>query len=75
MWIGITLAIILELVPSDIRTSAIAIYLFIITNVGGNTPLLVPPIKNHFKSIGYTGKGEALRGEFDVKYFDFDSES
>ncbi|KAJ8300638.1 hypothetical protein KUTeg_022157 [Tegillarca granosa] len=68
MWIGITLAIILELVPSDIRTSAVAIYLFIITNIGGNTPLLVPPIKKHFQSIGYTGKGEALRAALYILY-------
>ncbi|XP_064420414.1 D-galactonate transporter [Latimeria chalumnae] len=44
MWVGVTLAILVELVPSGIRTSAIAVYLFIITNIGGNMPLLVPPL-------------------------------
>ena len=42
MWIGITLAIVVELVPSTIRTSAVAVYLFIISNIVGNMPLLVP---------------------------------
>lgn len=34
MWIGVTLTVVIELVPGNIRTSAIAIYLFIITNIG-----------------------------------------
>ncbi|EDV27969.1 uncharacterized protein TRIADDRAFT_12709, partial [Trichoplax adhaerens] len=44
MWIGVTLAVIVEVVPSNIRTVAVAIYLFIITNIGGLMPLLIPPI-------------------------------
>ncbi|XP_043914060.1 uncharacterized protein LOC122790598 [Protopterus annectens] len=44
MWVGVTLAILVELVPPVVRTSAVAFYLFIITNIGGNVPLLVPPL-------------------------------
>ncbi|EDV27921.1 uncharacterized protein TRIADDRAFT_20550 [Trichoplax adhaerens] len=44
MWIGVTLTVVVEIVPGNIRTSAIAIYLFIITNIGGLMPLLVPPL-------------------------------
>ncbi|EDV27922.1 uncharacterized protein TRIADDRAFT_13389, partial [Trichoplax adhaerens] len=44
MWIGVTLTVIVEIVPGNIRTSAIAIYLFIITNIAGLMPLLVPPL-------------------------------
>lgn len=51
MWIGITIAVLVELVPSDIRTTGIAVYLFIITNIGGNIQLLVPVIKNHIKEM------------------------
>ena len=61
MWIGITFAVIVELVPSDIKTAVIATYLFIISNIGGNAPLLVPPIQQAFESAGYT-KSDALRG-------------
>nr|XP_015222496.1 PREDICTED: D-galactonate transporter-like isoform X1 [Lepisosteus oculatus]XP_015222497.1 PREDICTED: D-galactonate transporter-like isoform X1 [Lepisosteus oculatus] len=42
MWVGVALAILVELVPSAVRTSSVAFYLFIITNIGGNAPLLVP---------------------------------
>uniref|UniRef100_UPI00398E9CB3 MFS-type efflux pump MSMEG_3705-like n=1 Tax=Pristiophorus japonicus TaxID=55135 RepID=UPI00398E9CB3 len=41
MGIGVTLTIIVELVSADVRTPAVAIYIFIISNVGGNAPLLV----------------------------------
>lgn len=51
MWIGITIAVLVELIPSDIRTTGIAVYLFIITNIGGNIQLLVPVIKNHIKEM------------------------
>lgn len=34
MWIGVTLAVVVEVVPSNVRTVAVAIYLFIITNIG-----------------------------------------
>ncbi|XP_076091392.1 MFS-type efflux pump MSMEG_3705-like isoform X2 [Mytilus galloprovincialis] len=51
MWIGITIAVLVELVPSDIRTTGIAVYLFIITNIGGNIQLLVPVIKNYIKEM------------------------
>ncbi|XP_036382019.1 probable L-galactonate transporter [Megalops cyprinoides] len=44
MWVGVALAIVVELVPSSIRTSAVAVYLFIITNIGGSAPLLVTPL-------------------------------
>lgn len=45
MWVSVTLAVVLELVPSNIKTTAIAYYFFIISNIGGNMPLLVPPIE------------------------------
>jgi hypothetical protein len=61
MWIGITLAIVVELMPSSVRTSAVAVYLFIISNIGGNMPLLVPPIQDGFENDGLT-KSQSLRG-------------
>lgn len=41
MWIGVTLALVVDLIPSYIRTTVIAVYLFIITLIGGNFNLLV----------------------------------
>ena len=49
MWIGVSTAIIVDLVPSKIRTTSIAVYLFIITVIGGNFNLLVPPLQQGFE--------------------------
>lgn len=61
MWIGICLTVVVELIPTHVRTSAVAVYLFIISNVGGNMPLLVPPLQHAFENGGYT-KSQSLRG-------------
>lgn len=45
MWVGVTLTVVVELVPNTIRSPAVAGYLFIISIIGGNVPLLVPPLK------------------------------
>ena len=41
MWFGVVLAIVVELVEPDVKSSTVAIFLFIINNVGGNMPLAV----------------------------------
>lgn len=46
MWVGVTLAVVVELVPNSIRTASVAYYLFIISMIGGNVPLLVPVLKS-----------------------------
>lgn len=46
MWFGVMFAILVELVPANIRSKAVAIVLFCINNVGGNTPVIVDPIAN-----------------------------
>ena len=67
MWVGVTLAVLVELVPSDIKTTAVAAYFFIISNVGGNMPLLVPPVKKAFIDAGF-GDQDALRSIFTLSY-------
>ncbi|KAK3775211.1 hypothetical protein RRG08_009998 [Elysia crispata] len=67
MWVGVTLAVGVELVPAQVRTAAVAVYLFIITNIGGNVPLLVPPIQHSFEDRGWT-KAESLRGALYILY-------
>lgn len=49
MWIGVTTAIVVDLAPSRVRTAAVAIYLFIITVIGGNFNLIVSPIMKGFQ--------------------------
>lgn len=62
MWVSVTLAVLIELVPSKIKTTSVAVYFFIISNIGGNMPLLVPAIKPLFEARGFD-KTESLRCE------------
>ena len=62
MWVSVTLAVLVELVPQDIKTTAVAVYFFIISNIGGNMPLMVPVISPLFESLKYL-KIDALRSK------------
>ena len=46
MWVSVTMTVVLELVPVYLRTSSVAVYFFIITNIGGNLNPLVSVIKH-----------------------------
>ena len=41
MWIGVTIAVVVDIVPAIIQGSVIAVFLFIITIIGGNFNVLV----------------------------------
>jgi hypothetical protein len=49
MWVGVTSAIVVDLAPSRIRTGVVAVYLFIITIIGGNFNLIVTPVTQGFE--------------------------
>ena len=44
MWIGVSLAIVTHVVPFEVVSISVAIYLFIINNIGSTLNLLVPPL-------------------------------
>ena len=46
MWIGVLIAIVVDMVPADLTTSSVAVYFFIIQIIGGNMNLLVTPISD-----------------------------
>ena len=46
MWIGVCLVTVVELVPVSVASAAVALYLFIINNIGGNLSLLIPPLQS-----------------------------
>ncbi|KAL7633895.1 UNVERIFIED_CONTAM: hypothetical protein RMT77_015856 [Armadillidium vulgare] len=48
MWLSVVFAVLLELLPPPIHTTSIAVFLFIINNVGGNAPLLITPLRKAF---------------------------
>jgi len=50
MWIGIVITVVLEMTPKNMHSTSVAIYMFIVTNIGGNAPLLVPYIQSLFHS-------------------------
>ena len=45
MWIGVCLAVVMDLVPLSLTSTAVAIYLFIINNIGGSLNLAVPMLE------------------------------
>ena len=45
MWIGVCVAVVIDLVPADLTTSSVAVYFFIIAIIGGNMNLFVTPIR------------------------------
>lgn len=50
MWFGIVFAILVEIVPVQVRSTTVGIFLFVMNNIGGNLPILVDPVA---KVIGY----------------------
>lgn len=45
MWFGILFAIVVEIVPLNLRSTTIGVFLFVMNNIGGNLPILVEPIR------------------------------
>ena len=60
MWVGVASATIVDLAPTVIRTSSIALYLFIITIIGGNFNILVPQFQKGFKHYMH-GSDDAVK--------------
>jgi hypothetical protein len=50
MWFGILFAILVEIVPLSVRSTAVGVFLFVMNNIGGNLPILVDPVS---KALGY----------------------
>lgn len=45
MWFGIVFAIVVEIVPLNLRSTTIGVFLFVMNNIGGNLPILVEPTR------------------------------
>ncbi|CAL4234721.1 unnamed protein product [Meganyctiphanes norvegica] len=45
MWFGVMFAVLMDLVPSESRATAVGIFLFVMNNVGGNLPVVVTPLR------------------------------
>ena len=51
MW-GVTLAVVIEVVPTALRTSSLALYHFVTTNIAALGPLCVTPLQMVFLNMG-----------------------
>ena len=49
-WFAILFTVITEICNPEVKSTCIALFLFIMNNIGGNLPVIVDPIA---KSIGY----------------------
>ncbi|KAL6258833.1 hypothetical protein P5V15_010779 [Pogonomyrmex californicus] len=45
MWFGIVFAIVVEIVPLNLRSTTVGVFLFVMNNIGGNLPILVEPTR------------------------------
>ena len=49
-WFAILFTVIVEICAPEVKSVSIALFLFIMNNIGGNLPVIVDPIS---KAIGY----------------------
>jgi len=47
-WFAVLFTVIVEIVPPEIRSTCIAIFLFLMNLVGGNLPVIVAPLRTYF---------------------------
>jgi len=45
MWFGILFAVLVEIVPLAVRSTAVGVFLFVMNNIGGNLPILLEPVR------------------------------
>lgn len=50
MWFGIVFAVVVEVVPMNMRSTTVGIFLFVMNNIGGNLPIAVEPVR---LALGY----------------------
>jgi len=68
MWFGILFTVLVEIFPLHLRSTAIALFIFVMNNVGSNGQLLVPILKPelgfrptlYFTYSGFYGLSEFL---------------
>lgn len=48
MWFGIVFACLVEIVPVQVRSTTVGIFLFVMNNIGGILPILVDPVAERY---------------------------
>jgi len=52
-WFAVLFTVIVEIVDPEVRSTCIAIFLFLMNLVGGNLPVIVSPLRNYFGDYRY----------------------
>jgi len=47
-WFAVLFTVIVEIVPPEVRSTCIAVFLFLMNLVGGNLPVIVAPLRKYF---------------------------
>ena len=47
-WFAILFTVLVEIVPPQVRSVCIAIFLFLMNNIGGNLPVIVDPLTDMY---------------------------
>jgi len=68
MWVGVCLSVMVELIPERLRNTGVGLYFFIISNIGGNMPILLPPLEELFQKTSDMSELSALRGALFILY-------
>ncbi|TRY70363.1 hypothetical protein TCAL_01161 [Tigriopus californicus] len=50
-WFAVLFTVIVEIVPANIRSVCIGLFLFLMNNIGGNIPILVEPVSEAFGDL------------------------
>jgi len=48
-WFAVLFTVIVEIVEPEVRSTCIAVFLFLMNLVGGNLPVIVTPLREHFQ--------------------------
>lgn len=62
MFLAVSSAAVVELVPADVRSSTVAVFAFVTINIGGTLQLLLGPVVEAFIGTG-ASRAHALRRE------------
>lgn len=63
-WLGILLTAVAELAPPSLSVTSVALYMFVVANIGGNAAMLVPVAMNFFASdVAFTVEAASGYGE------------
>lgn len=72
MWFGIVFAVLVEIVPVQVRSTTVGVFLFVMNNIGGNLPILVEPVAKYLgyrQSVMIFYAGFYLLSEFEIDLF------